>query len=80
MQNIEKAVAKYCPKRGYAILLNKGENFNSITDLEDIAKAVQPYNIGGLFISLKKEGIVTFPKKKWTFFNRHFSAILRIHT
>ena len=80
MQNIEKSVAKYCPKRGYAILLNKGENFNSITDLEDIAKAVQPYNIGGLFISLKKDGRITFPKKKWTYFNRHFSAILRTHT
>ena len=31
LHNIEKGVAKYCPPTGYAILLNKGEVFNSAT-------------------------------------------------
>jgi len=62
VQNIEKAVAKHCPHRGYAVILNKGENFNSITALEEIAKAVKPHNTLGLFISLKKDGLVQDPK------------------
>ena len=27
VHNIEKAVAKYCPRKGYAVLLNKGDRF-----------------------------------------------------
>ena len=27
VHNIEKAVAKYCPHKGYAVLLNKGDRF-----------------------------------------------------
>ena len=53
VHNIEKAVAKYCPHKGYAVLLNKGDRFVSATALEDIAKQVKSYhNTAGLFVNI----------------------------
>ncbi len=34
VHNIEKAVAKYCQPKGYAVILNAGETFNSDSALE----------------------------------------------
>ena len=33
VHNIEKTVAKYCPHKGYAVLLNKGDKFVSVDAL-----------------------------------------------
>ena len=52
VHNIEKTVAKYCPHKGYAVLLNKGDRFVSATTLEDIAKQVKKYHTAGLFVNI----------------------------
>ena len=70
MHNIEKAVTRHCPHRGYAIVLNKGENFNSLEALKEIANAVKPFNIAGLLISLSKNGVITAPRENDRKFNR----------
>ena len=33
VHNIEKAVAKHCPHKGYAVVLSRGEKFSSNTAL-----------------------------------------------
>ncbi len=41
-KNIEKAVAKHCEHRAFALLLNKGEKFSNQTALEELADIVRP--------------------------------------
>ena len=62
VHNMERAVTRHCPHRGYAILLNKGENFNSLEALKIIENSVKPYYTAGLLISLSKNRVVTAPK------------------
>ena len=52
VHNIEKAVAKYCPHKGYAFLLNKGDMFVSAIALEDIVKQIRNYHTAGLFVNI----------------------------
>lgn len=40
--NIEQAITKHCPHRGFAILLNKGERFNSSDAFEEFSSLLVP--------------------------------------
>ena len=71
VHNIEKTVAKYCPHKGYAVLLNKADRFVSATALEDIAKQVISYHTAGLFISiLLPDGKEIKPESSYARFDR----------
>ena len=71
VHNIEKAVAKYCPHKGYAVLLNKGEKFVSATALKDIANQVKNHHTAGLFVNiLFPNGTEVYPEKNYTEFDR----------
>ena len=75
VHNIERAVARHCPHKGYAVLLNKGENFNSILALKKIAKELKTYNRVGLFVSLMKDGEVFTASRHRLHFDRRFEGI-----
>ena len=75
LHNIEKACTRHCNPKGYAVLLNFGENFNSVEALSEIAKAVSPRDSVAAFIALEHEGkkltVSNFPG-----FNRNYDAIV----
>ena len=79
MHNIEKAVAKHCPSKDYAVLLNKGERFESALALQGIADAVRPHFTAGLLLPLSVGGERLVPRKRWTYFNRVDGGIVNPH-
>ena len=71
VHKIEKAVAKYCPHKGYAVLLNKGDIFVSAIALEKIAKQVKNFHTAGLFVNiLLPDGKELKPESSYTRFDR----------
>jgi len=75
VHNIEKACSKHCNPKGYAVLLNFGENFNSVLALSEIAKTVTPRDTVGAFISLENNQS-KIVKRSFPGFNRNWDGIV----
>ena len=64
-------MAKYCPHKGYAVLLNKGDKFVSAIALEDIVKQIKNYHTAGLFVNiLLPDGKQLKPENSYAKFDR----------
>jgi hypothetical protein len=74
--NIEQALTKHCPHRGFALLLNKGEIFNSSTALAELASLVRPRDVLGAFLPLTVKNTTLVPPSSVGHFYRKQDGIV----
>ena len=62
VHNIEQACTRNCHPKGYAVLLNYNDRFNSPTALQHIALAVEPRDLVGAYLAIEREGKLEVPQ------------------